>query len=107
MDGRNIEGKRSSEYEGSRLRWELKTGDYVKSISGAFNNKGMLEYLILTSKQGKTGKFGNNNANQKVFNLDIGDDEVPKFIFGSSHRFGKDVRISSFGACIGPDNSDG
>lgn len=42
VDGKSIEGKKSSEYEGSRLRWDLKAGDYVKSISGAFNNKGML-----------------------------------------------------------------
>lgn len=58
---------------------------------------------MLTSKNGKTGRFGNVTAAQKGFSFEMGAAELPKYLLGATHKFGKDVRISMLGCCIGPE----
>lgn len=97
-----MEGEKSSGFEGSSLSWDLKNGDYVKDISGSFNSRGSLESLVLTSKNGKVGRFGHTGQNQKPFTFEMSDNETPHYIFGATHKFGKDFRISMLGMGIGP-----
>jgi hypothetical protein len=106
IEQETIEGEKSSEFVGTHLQWNLQNGDYVKAISGAFSNKGSLEHLVLQSKNGKTGRFGNVTTTQKTFMFEISEHEIPKYLFGATHKFGKDVRVSMLGACIGPERSN-
>jgi hypothetical protein len=51
--------KTSSSADGFIVRYDLQAPDYLKNINGAFNDKGMLEYVALHSKKGKSSTFGN------------------------------------------------
>jgi hypothetical protein len=42
----------------------LQAPDYLKNISGGFNESGVLEYIAFFSKKGKSGTFGNKRDNQ-------------------------------------------
>lgn len=62
---------------------ELDDGDYIKSVSGALNNDNTIEYLIFMSQKEKVHRYGVVRPNQKHFNFDIADEEMPICVYGS------------------------
>ena len=62
---------------------ELADGDYIKNVSGHLSPNNIVEYLVMISKNSILGRFGMAKPNQKQFNFDIEEDEIPICLFGS------------------------
>jgi hypothetical protein len=58
-------------------------GDYLKSVSGSLGPTNLIEYLVLISQSSKIARYGVVKPNQKQFNFDIQDIEIPVCMYGS------------------------
>jgi len=58
-------------------------GDYLKSVSGSLGPTNLIEYLVLLSQNNKVARYGVVRPNQKQFNFDIQEFEIPVCVYGS------------------------
>jgi hypothetical protein len=63
--------------------FEMHDDDYLKSVSGSLGTTNLVEYLILISQSNKVVRYGVVKPNQKQFNFDIQEDEIPICMYGS------------------------
>lgn len=55
----------------------------MKSVSGSLGPTNLIEYLILLSQNNKIARYGVVKPNQKQFNFDIQEYEIPVCMYGS------------------------
>ncbi len=69
--------KSSNTADGFIVRYDLQAPDYLKNITGGFNENGVLEYIAFFSKKGKSGTFGNKRDSHEAFNFGLASNERP------------------------------
>jgi hypothetical protein len=85
LDGKLIPGdehigKLEANY--SCFFFDLEKFDYIKRISGSYNQEGFIDYLNVISFNGKKTKFGEQTLDSKDFEIEIGTNEIPVCIIG-------------------------
>jgi hypothetical protein len=85
-DGRQIKGALT--YPGGNAQavgFDLVPGDFLKNFGGAVNSEtGLVEYLVMVSRQGKVARFGTLSSKLKQFNFAIGESEIVDAIYGAT-----------------------
>ena len=76
--------KSSSMSDGKIVHYDLNRPDFLKNITGSISKDGFIEYLVLSSKQGKIGRFGVQKDDQESFNFGLSSTERPFLLFGLS-----------------------
>ena len=80
MGGEYVKGSKTQYTENAI---ELEEGDYFKYISGALSNNNTVEYVIFMSVNQKVVRYGVVRPQQKQFNFEVEEDEVPVCLYGS------------------------
>lgn len=100
IDGKVITGKENviiSDNSYTTQIYELEDYDYIKHISGTYNDFGFIDSLRLISFNGKTSTLGSSSTNSTNFELEIGKYEIPICLNGAISKFkGKYIKIASF-----------